>query len=51
MGLSGTYLASTLAIGADGSIYVGGYGNIGLPNTDPLGYHGGGTDGYVMVLK
>jgi hypothetical protein len=51
MGLGSTYSATSLALGTDGSVYVGGYGNIGLPNTDPLGYHGGGTDGFVLVLK
>ncbi|MCU1238254.1 MAG: cell surface glycoprotein (s-layer protein) related protein-like protein [Candidatus Solibacter sp.] len=51
IGLGSTYVANSLAVGADGSIYVGGYGNIGLPNTDPLGFHGGTSDGFLIVYK
>jgi hypothetical protein len=33
LGATGTYVGSTLVLGPDGSIYVGGYGNIGMPIT------------------
>jgi hypothetical protein len=53
MGLGSTYVGSALALGPDGSVYVGGYGNIGLPNAafGANGYMGGGTDGFLFVLK
>jgi hypothetical protein len=52
MGLGSTYVGSALALGSDGSVYVGGYGNMGLPNApNGGGYMGGGTDGFLIVLK
>jgi hypothetical protein len=53
MGLGSTYVGTSLALGADGSVYVGGYGNIGLPNADfgAGGYMGGATDGIFLVFK
>uniref|UniRef100_Q020T1 Cell surface glycoprotein (S-layer protein) related protein-like protein n=1 Tax=Solibacter usitatus (strain Ellin6076) TaxID=234267 RepID=Q020T1_SOLUE len=53
MGLGGTYVGTSLALGGDGSVYVGGYGNIGLPNADfgAGGYMGGNTDGIFLVFK
>ena len=50
LGADGTYVASTLVLGPDGSIYVGGYGNIGMPITG-AGYSGGANDGFLVVLK
>jgi hypothetical protein len=50
LGAGGTYVGSTLVLGPDGSIYVGGYGNIGLP-INGAGYHGGAADGFLVVLK
>ncbi|MCX6627300.1 MAG: SBBP repeat-containing protein, partial [Candidatus Solibacter sp.] len=50
VGATGTYVGSTLALGSDGSIYVGGYGNIGMPITIN-GYAGGVTDGFILVMK
>ena len=36
----------------DGSIYVGGYGNIGLPSSsNGNGFSGGVTDGFITVMK
>jgi hypothetical protein len=49
-GATGTYVGSTLVIGPDGSIYLGGYGNVGLPITIN-GYAGGITDGFLLVMK
>jgi hypothetical protein len=50
LGASGTYVGTTLVLGPDGSIYVGGYGNIGMPITG-AGYSGGAADGFLVVLK
>jgi hypothetical protein len=50
LGATGTYVASAMALGADGSIYVAGYGNIGMPIT-ANGYAGGIADGFIVVLK
>ena len=48
-GSTGVYVGNSLAIGPDGSVYVGGYGNIGLPGSN--GYSGGSTDGFIIVIK
>jgi hypothetical protein len=50
IGASGTYVGSVLVLGPDGSIYVGGYGNIGMPITG-AGYAGGASDGFLVVMK
>jgi hypothetical protein len=50
MGATGTYVGSTLVLGSDGSIYLGGYGQIGMPITG-TGYSGGVSDGFIVVLK
>jgi hypothetical protein len=50
LGATGTYVASSLVLGPDGSVYVGGYGNAGLPITG-AGYNGGAADGFLVVLK
>jgi hypothetical protein len=50
LGATGTYVGSSLVLGPDGSIYVGGYGNVGLPITG-AGYSGGAADGFLVVLK
>ncbi len=49
LGGAGTYVGSTLELGADGSIYVAGYGTLGLPGA--LGWSGGNTDGFLVVIK
>jgi hypothetical protein len=49
LGGAGTYVGSSLALGSDGSIYVGGYGSIGLPSVFP-GFEGG-IDGFLVVMK
>jgi hypothetical protein len=52
LGATGTYVGSAMVIGRDGSIYVGGYGNIGLPSSsNGNGFAGGPTDGFVTVMK
>jgi hypothetical protein len=50
LGATGTYVGSALVLGSDGSIYVGGYGNVGMPIT-ATGYAGGVADGFIVVLK
>jgi hypothetical protein len=50
LGATGTYVGSTLELGPDGSVYVGGYGNIGMPITG-AGYSGGAAAGFLVVLK
>ena len=52
LGATGTYVGSAMALGTDGSIYVGGYGNIGLPSSsNGNGFSGGVTDGFITVMK
>jgi hypothetical protein len=53
MGLGSTYVGTSLAVGSDGSVYVGGYGNIGFPNAafGAGGFMGGSTDGFLLVFK
>ena len=50
LGATGTYVGGVLVIGPDGSIYLGGYGNVGMPIT-ATGYAGGVSDGFLVVLK
>jgi hypothetical protein len=50
LGATGTYVGSALVLGSDGSIYVGGYGNVGMPIT-ATGFAGGVSDGFLVVLK
>jgi hypothetical protein len=50
LGATGTYVATAMVLGPDGSIYLGGYGNIGMPIT-ATGYSGGVADGFLVVLK
>jgi hypothetical protein len=50
LGASGTYVGSALVLGSDGSIYLGGYGQIGMPIT-ANGYSGGVSDGFFVALK
>jgi hypothetical protein len=52
IGGGGTYVGSSLALGADGSVYVGGYGTLGLPSSSNAhGFGGGTTDGFLVVVK
>jgi hypothetical protein len=53
LGGSGTYVPTGLTVGADGSVYVVGYGGSGLPMTDNAnqGPAGGGSDGFIAILK
>ena len=53
VGETGTYVGSSLAVGADGSMYVAGYGNAGLPLTEQhiRGFEGGQSDGFVFVIQ
>jgi hypothetical protein len=53
LGATGTYIPTALVLGADGTVYVTGYGGIGLPATDNAvqGGFAGTTDGFIAVLK
>jgi hypothetical protein len=53
LGATGTSVPSSLAIGADGTMYVAGRSGIGLPsssNAQQGGYAGGLTDGFLAVI-
>jgi hypothetical protein len=52
IGQKGVYSPSGLVLGRDGTIYVVGWGGVGLPSTgDALqGFGGGVRDGFLMVL-
>jgi hypothetical protein len=49
LGGAGTYVGNSLVLGPDGSIYVGGYGTLGLPSAS--GWAGGNSDGFLVVMK
>jgi hypothetical protein len=49
LGATGTYVGRNITIGADGTIYVAGYGQNGLPANN--GYNGGQSDGYLVAFK
>ena len=52
LGATGAYVGSVMVVGSDGSIYVGGYGNVGLPSSsNGKGFAGGVTDGFISVMK
>ncbi len=53
VGETGIYVPSAVAVGADGRVYVTGWGGIGLPSSEyglQGGYAGGGRDGFFLVL-
>jgi len=53
-GQANTYVPSSVVVGPDGTMYVLGYGGIGLPssgNAAQGGYAGGQSDGFLLVLK
>jgi hypothetical protein len=52
VGAQGVYAPTGLTLGRDGTIYVVGAGNMGLPATaDAIqGYAGGLSDGFILVL-
>lgn len=49
LGSTGTYVGNAITFGGDGSVYVAGYGQSGLPTWN--GYAGGSSDGFMIVLK
>ena len=52
LGATGVYVGSTLAVGPDGSVYVAGYGTVGLPSSsNGNGFAGGLSDGFLVVIK
>lgn len=52
VGGTGMHVATCLALGKDGTVYVGGYTTTGLPlaGNSPQAYGGGTTDGFLMAL-
>jgi hypothetical protein len=48
-GAAGVNLATALAVAADGTAYVAGYGNTGMP-VPRRAYSGGASDGFVLVV-
>jgi hypothetical protein len=53
VGDTNIYVPSAVVVGADGRVYVTGWGGIGLPSSQyglQGGYAGGGTDGFLFVL-
>jgi len=52
LGGTGTYVPTGLSVGSDGSVYVVGYANSGLPMTDNANQGpAGSTDGFIAILK
>jgi hypothetical protein len=52
IGAKGVYSPGGLALGTDGTIYVVGWGTVGLPTTaNAVGYAGGLSDGFLVVLS
>jgi hypothetical protein len=49
LGATATYVGNAIDIGSDGTIYVAGYGQNGLPSAN--GYFGGTSDGYMVIMK
>jgi hypothetical protein len=49
LGATATYVAQALDLGNDGTIYVAGYGQNGLPSEN--GYFGGTSDGYMVIMQ
>ena len=49
LGATGTYVGDSIAIGGDGTIYLAGYGQKGLPTWND--YQGGTSDGFLVVMK
>jgi hypothetical protein len=49
LGSKGTYVGNAITLGSDGSLYIAGYGQSGLPTWNS--YAGGNSDGFVVVLK
>jgi hypothetical protein len=49
LGAQGTYVGNSLAIGPDGSVYLGGYGQRGLPTWND--YAGGQSDAFLVIVK
>ena len=55
LGGSSIYVANNVAVDSDGTLYVAGYGAIGLPSSpnasQTVGYGGGVSDGFLLVMK
>jgi hypothetical protein len=49
LGAKGIYVGNAITLGSDGSVYMAGYGQSGLPTWNS--YAGGSSDGFLVVLK
>lgn len=50
-GSTGIFVPMGMALAADGTVYLAGYGEIGLPSSATgNGYGGGSSDGFIVVL-
>jgi len=52
VGATGTYVPSGLVVGPDGTVYVVGYGTVGLPSSANAiqGGFAGGVDGFLLIV-
>jgi hypothetical protein len=53
LGGENVYVGNGIAVGPDGTMYVAGYGGLGLPssaNGAQFGYAGGASDGFMVVM-
>jgi len=53
-GVNEIYVGLAFSVGTDGTMYVSGYGSVGLPssaNASQFGYGGGSSDGFLIVLS
>jgi hypothetical protein len=54
LGSTNVYVPTGMALAPDGTIFVAGYGGIGLPSSSNArqgGYAGGATDGFLLVVS
>ena len=53
LGSTGTYIPTALVVAGDGTVYLTGYGSIGLPATENAvqGGFAGTSDGFIAVFK
>jgi hypothetical protein len=49
LGQTGTYVGKAVEVGADGTVYIAGYGQSGLPTWND--YRGGTSDAFLVVVK
>ncbi len=53
-GVNNIYVGVAMALGADGTMFVAGFGGVGLPSSadaSQFGYAGGSSDGFLIVMS